>query len=178
MGCFWTWQKVFLIRCSVIYLVCGGCFLGGMFWGFSGLWFDLWVFGKVANVLKHACFSPVWGSFLGCFILVYLGLVGLGPLCLCVYCCVFILFYFLLLLFCLCLLECFWCYCFIALFVWLFVIGLYLFVLVCFVCFCWSAFCFCYLMSLGLISARFVSPFFVCSCFFLFVLETWFPLQK
>ena len=55
----------------------------GCFWLFSGVnvivvCFCVCVSGKVAQVLKNACFSQFFGAFVGWIILLYLGFEGVG----------------------------------------------------------------------------------------------------
>ena len=118
-----------------------GCLLFVFLSGFNIFVVCFVCFGKIAEVLKMLVF-PVLGAFVGCLILVYLGLEGFR--CFCVSC-----FYFLLFRFCaffcfvsVLLLDCFWCcscFCFGGFVQFLFL--LILLVFVCFVCLCW---CFCY----------------------------------
>ena len=113
VGCFWTWQN--------------GVF-GFVFWGFNIKKFVFGVSGIVSKVLKNAGFSQFFGFFLGCLIVVHLGLEGLGVF-------VFLVFVFL---------SCF-CFCFVC-----FVIGLvvgcccfvFLVFFCCFFCFVFFLFCF------------------------------------
>ena len=70
-------KKVFLFRCFVTFLVCGGwlCgFLFGLLEVLMVLWFVVCVFGKVENVL-NMLFSAIMFAFVGVF---YSCLFGFG----------------------------------------------------------------------------------------------------
>ena len=92
--------------------------------------FDVIVFfgvsGKVARVLKKACFFSSFFGFVGWLILVDSGLEGLGVFCVSCFCFSFVLVLFLFCLLCFLLLDCFWC-CSGFVFVFLFLLFLFWF---------------------------------------------------
>ena len=125
VGCFWTWQ-------NVVFWVC-------FFWGFNVIVVCFWCVWHSSRSVKNACFSQLFGAFVGWFILVYLGFGRFRCFCVsCVCFCFFVLLLFLFCSLCFCFVVglffwcCFFCFCF----------GFFFFF--CFFCSCFFCFCFCF----------------------------------
>ena len=114
MGCFRTWQNGVLWVCFFEVLI-----LKRFVFGVSG------IVSKVLKLKMLVFFSHFLGFFLGWFIVVHLGLEGLGVF-------VFLVFVFFL---------CCFCFCFVC-FVIGFVVGLFWVLVLLFLCFCFFLFCY------------------------------------
>ena len=161
----------------------GGLFLSiakGVFWFafliLMFLWSGFCAFGKVAKVSKMlVSLFPILGAFVGTFLLVYLGLEGLGVFVFLVlfFFCLGFVFVFVCVVFVLVVGLCLVLFLFLCVlfFFWggggggcsgLFRGVLFFLVLVCFVCFCWSVFVFFFVSSLWCFFVRLCLNLCVC----------------